>query len=49
MLDKQTEPLFTVNMYKQILLQSVYQITIILPFHFLGVKILGFELTSFAD
>jgi Ca2+-transporting ATPase len=49
MLDKQTAPLFTVNMYKQILLQSVYQITVILPFHFLGVKILGFELTSAND
>jgi Ca2+-transporting ATPase len=33
----------------EILLQSVYQITIILPFHFLGVKILGFELTSAND
>jgi len=38
-----------VNIYKQILLQFVYQITIILPFHFLGVKILGFELTSAND
>ena len=49
MLDKQTAPLSTVNMYKQILLQSVYQITTILPFHFLGVKILGFELMSAND
>ena len=49
MLNKQTVPLFTVNMYKQILLQSGYQITIILPFHFLGIKILGFELTSAND
>jgi len=49
MLDKQTVPLFTVNMYKQILLQSVYQITITLPFHFLGVKILCFELMSAND
>jgi Ca2+-transporting ATPase len=47
--DKQTAPLFTVNMYKQILLQSVYQITIILPFHFFGVRILGFEPTSASD
>ena len=47
--DKQTAPLFTVNMYKQILLQSVYQITITLPFHFLGVKILCFELMSAND
>ena len=44
--DKQSAPLFTVDMYKQILLQSVYQITIILLFHFLGVKILDFEQTS---
>jgi Ca2+-transporting ATPase len=36
-------------MYKQILLQSIYQITIILPFHFLSVKILGFELMSAND
>jgi len=33
-------------MYK---LQSGYQITIILPFHFLGVKIMGFELMSVND
>ncbi|OAX32357.1 calcium ATPase [Rhizopogon vinicolor AM-OR11-026] len=33
-------------MYKQILLQSVCQITVTLLFHFLGVKILGFEETS---
>jgi Ca2+-transporting ATPase len=36
-------------MYEQILLQSVYQIIIILPFHFLGVQILGSELTSVND
>lgn len=44
--DKQTAPLFTVDMHKQILLQSVYQITVILLFHFFGVKIIGFEETS---
>jgi Ca2+-transporting ATPase len=44
--DKQTAPLFTVDMYKQILIQSVYQITVILLFHFLGVSILGFADTS---
>ncbi|KAG2079870.1 uncharacterized protein F5147DRAFT_842980 [Suillus discolor] len=44
--DKQTAPLFTVDMYKQILLQSVYQITVILLFHFLGIQILGFAETS---
>jgi len=47
--DKQTSPLFTVDMYKQILLQSVYQITIILLFHFLGIQILGFQNTSGND
>ncbi|KAG1872060.1 Ca-transporting ATPase [Suillus tomentosus] len=47
--DKQTAPLFTVNMYKQILLQSVYQITVILLFHFLGNQILGFAETSGND
>jgi len=30
-------------MYKQILLQSVYQVTIILLFHFLGFRILGLQ------
>ncbi|KAG2036848.1 hypothetical protein BDR03DRAFT_1052346 [Suillus americanus] len=47
--DKQTAPLFSVDMYKQILLQSVYQITVILLFHFLGIKILGLEETSGND
>ena len=36
-------PLFTVEMYKMILLQSAYQITITLVFYFLGLHILGFE------
>jgi Ca2+-transporting ATPase len=39
--DKKTAPLFSVDMYKQILFQSSYQITITLIFHFLGLKILG--------
>ncbi|KAG2361782.1 hypothetical protein BDR07DRAFT_1485475 [Suillus spraguei] len=47
--DKQTAPLFTVDMYKQIMLQSVYQIIIILLFHFLGIKILGLAETSGND
>ncbi|KAG1801010.1 cation transporting ATPase [Suillus plorans] len=47
--DKQMAPLFTVNMYKQILLQSVYQITVILLFHFHGTQILGFTETSGND
>ncbi|EIW84082.1 calcium-translocating P-type ATPase [Coniophora puteana RWD-64-598 SS2] len=43
---KQSEPLFTVDMYKQILFQSIYQILIILLFHFLGLQILGLENTT---
>ncbi|PPQ77122.1 hypothetical protein CVT25_010816 [Psilocybe cyanescens] len=41
--DKKTAPLFSVEMYKMILMQSVYQITVILLFHFRGIDILGFE------
>ena len=41
--DKKTAPLFSVEMYKQILFQSTYQIIITLIFHFLGLKILGFS------
>ena len=33
-------------MYKMILLQSVYQIIIILIFHFRGLQIFGFESTT---
>jgi Ca2+-transporting ATPase len=40
--DKKTAPLFSVEMYMQILFQSVYQIMIILIFHFLGQQILTF-------
>lgn len=40
---KQTVPLFTVDMYKQILFQSIYQIVIVLVFHFLGWRILGID------
>ncbi|KAH7919721.1 Ca-transporting ATPase [Leucogyrophana mollusca] len=47
--DKQSAPLFTVDMYKQILLQSTYQIIVTLIFHFLGLQILGFEPTSGND
>ena len=39
--DKKTAPLFSVDMYKQILFQSAYQIAIILIFHYLGHKILS--------
>ncbi|KAI0833641.1 calcium-translocating P-type ATPase [Trametes gibbosa] len=41
--DKKTSPLFSVDMYKQILGQSAYQTTITLIFHFLGATILGFH------
>ena len=44
--DKKTDPLFTVNMIKQILGQAIYQIVIILIFHFLGSIILGFHHTD---
>ena len=40
---KQTVPLFSVDMYKQILFQSMYQILVVLVFHFLGGTILGFD------
>ncbi|KAJ6577147.1 Ca-transporting ATPase [Mycena capillaripes] len=40
--DKKTAPLFSVEMYKQILFQSIYQIIITLVFHFAGLQILGF-------
>jgi P-type Ca2+ transporter type 2C len=41
--EKKNAPLFSVDMYKMILLQSVYQIAIILVFHFCGLQILGLE------
>jgi Ca2+-transporting ATPase len=47
--DRQTAPLFSVDMYKQIFLQSLYQIIVILLFHFLGIKILGLADTSGND
>jgi Ca2+-transporting ATPase len=40
--DKRSDPLFTVNMIKHIVGQSTYLIVVILIFHFLGLKILGF-------
>ncbi|KAF8206554.1 hypothetical protein K438DRAFT_481244 [Mycena galopus ATCC 62051] len=40
--DKKTAPLFSTDMYKQILFQSTYQIIITLVFHFAGLDILGF-------
>ena len=44
--EKKADPLFTVNMTKQILGQAIYQITITLIFHFLGSQILGFHHTD---
>ncbi|KIJ14249.1 hypothetical protein PAXINDRAFT_12900 [Paxillus involutus ATCC 200175] len=44
--DKLSAPLFSVDMYKQIVLQSTYQIVVTLIFHFLGLQILGLENTS---
>ena len=43
---KKTDPLITINMIKQILGQSAYQIAMILIFHFLGPQILGFRHTD---
>lgn len=47
--DKKTAPLFSVEMYKMILFQSLYQIAIILIFHFLGNTILGFDGSAHSD
>jgi Ca2+-transporting ATPase len=44
--DHKTAPLFSVEMYKMILVQSVYQIIIILVFHFCGIEILGMADTT---
>lgn len=44
--EKKNAPLFSVEMYKMILMQSVYQVIVILLFHFRGVQILGFEDTT---
>ena len=46
--NKKTDPLFNVNMIKQILGQAYYQIVIVIViiFHFLGSKILGFHHTD---
>ncbi|KAF8119838.1 hypothetical protein EV363DRAFT_1461066 [Boletus edulis] len=47
--DKLTSPLFTVDMHKQLFLQSAYQIVVTLIFHFFGLQILGLEATSKND
>lgn len=41
LLDRKPTPLFTTNMYKQVFLQSAYQIAISLIFRFLGKRIFG--------
>ncbi|KAF8340444.1 uncharacterized protein EI90DRAFT_3035556 [Cantharellus anzutake] len=41
--DRLTAPLFSVDMYKQIFGQSVYQIVVILLFHFAGMKIFKYH------
>jgi P-type Ca2+ transporter type 2C len=50
LLDRKPEPkhapLFTVNMYKQIFGQAIYQIIVILTFHFAGLWILGLSSTD---
>ncbi|KAH9054212.1 hypothetical protein EDB87DRAFT_1834866 [Lactarius vividus] len=46
LLDRKTDPLFTVDMIKQILGQVAYQIIITVVLHFLGSRILGFRHTD---
>ncbi|KAJ4479980.1 Ca-transporting ATPase [Lentinula aciculospora] len=41
--ERKNAPLFSVDMYKQILFQSTYQIIITLILHFLGLQVLGIE------
>lgn len=43
--DKKTAPLFSVDMFKMILMQSIYQIVVILLFHFKGIDFLHLEHT----
>lgn len=47
--DRKTAPLFSVDMYKMILMQSVYQITIILVFHFRGLQFLNLPHTAVGE
>lgn len=47
--DRKTAPLFSVDMYKQIIGQSTYQIIIVLLFHFLGTQIFRFDPQSNAS
>lgn len=41
--DRKTAPLFSTDMLKMIFFQAIYQITIILVFHFVGDRILGHD------
>ncbi|KAF9059412.1 Ca-transporting ATPase [Rhodocollybia butyracea] len=47
--ERKNAPLFSVDMYKQIMFQSTYQIIITLIFHFLGLRILGLESSTKND
>lgn len=47
--EKATASLFSVDMYKMILGQSIYQIAVCLIFHFLGHTILGFDKSEKSD
>ncbi|KAE9401479.1 calcium-translocating P-type ATPase [Gymnopus androsaceus JB14] len=47
--ERKNAPLFSVDMYKQILFQSTYQIIVTLIFHFLGLQILGLESSTNND
>ncbi|KAL0574047.1 plasma membrane calcium [Marasmius crinis-equi] len=44
--EKKSAPLFTTPMYKQIFIQAIYQIIVILIFHFLGRQILNLDDTE---
>lgn len=44
--EKKTAPLFSAEMYRMILMQSIYQIVVTLLFHFRGLQILGLENTT---
>lgn len=41
--DKKNAPLITVEMFKMIMVQAIYQIIVCLVLHFAGLKILGLE------
>lgn len=47
--DKKSSPLFTTDMYKMILCQSIYQIIVIFIFHFRGHQILGYDFTEHSN